>query len=118
MMKHLTLVDRVAVKATGRRGGSGPLTLGQINVAEWVGPAEHDFDAIVDYILHLPRAVSLADVFEALAVLVARYETLRTRFEFEPELRQHVSQTGELPVEIYEFDPGAYPDWATFSGPG
>src|SRR4051812_41995979 len=101
-MEHLTLVDRVAVKTTGRRGAVGPLTLGQINVAQWVGTGVHEFDAIVDFVLHLPKAVALTDVLESLAVLVGRYESLRTTFEFEPQLLQRVAQTAELPVDIYE----------------
>jgi hypothetical protein len=117
-MDHLTLTDRMVVKATGPRGGSGPLTLGQLNVAQWVGPGEHCFEAIIDCVLHLPRAATLTGVLDALAELVARHESLRTRFEFEPELRQHVSRTGELPVDIYEFDPDVYPDSAAFSGEG
>jgi hypothetical protein len=117
-MDHLTLIDHVVVKATGDRDGSGPLTLGQLNVAQWVGPGEHCFAAVLDCVLHLPRAATLTGVLDALAELVARHESLRTRFEFEPEPRQHVSRTGELPVDVYEFDQDAYPDSAAFSGAG
>lgn len=117
-MDHLTLTDRVIVKATGRRGGSGPLTLGQLNVAQWVGPGEHCYDAVIDSVLHLPGGLTLADVLDALAELVARHESLRTRFEFSPELRQIVSRTGELPVDVYEFDPDVYPDSAILSEEG
>jgi hypothetical protein len=109
-MDHLTLVDRVVVKATGLRGGLGPLTLGQLSLAEWVGEDDHTIFAGVDLVLHLPEAATLADVTEALTVLVARHESLRTRFVIEPELRQDVAQTGELPVDVYEFDPDVYRD--------
>ncbi len=114
-MDGLTLLDSTRVTGTGQRAGSGPLTLGQNNVAQWVGDKEHDFFAIIDLVLHLPGAVSLANILDGLAGLVGRHESLRTRFVLEPESRQHVMRSGELPVDVYEVDPATYPELRQFS---
>jgi hypothetical protein len=108
-MDDLRLVDRIQVKGTGVRSGSGALTLGQLNVAQWVGDRDHDFFAVIDLVLHLPKAVSLDDVTDSFALLMARHESLRTKFTLGPEPRQHIALTGEFPLEIYEYDPEAYP---------
>ncbi|HEX6686256.1 MAG TPA: hypothetical protein VF062_26020 [Candidatus Limnocylindrales bacterium] len=108
-MDDLRLVDRIQVEATGLRSGSGALTLGQLNVAKWVGDTDHNYFAIIDLVLHLPRSVTLDDLAEAFSLLMARNESLRTRFTLGPEPRQHVALTGEFPVDIYEYDPAAYP---------
>ena len=79
-MDDLRLVDRIQVKATGLRSGSGALTLGQLNAAQWIGDKDHDFFAIIDLILHLPKSVTLEDLVEAFALLIARHESLRTKF--------------------------------------
>ena len=63
----------------------GPLTLGQNNVAQWVGDKDHDFFAVIDMVLHLPGAVSLANILDGLAGLVGLHESLRTRFVLEPD---------------------------------
>lgn len=114
-MDGLTLLDSTGVTGTGQRAGSGPLTLGQQNVAQWVGDKDHNFFAIVDLVLHLPGAVSLANVLDGLAGLVGRHESLRTRFVLEPEPRQHIMRSGDLPVDIYEVNLASYPEFRRFS---
>jgi ABC-2 type transport system ATP-binding protein len=103
-MESLTLVDRILVKATGTRGGSGPLTLGQINAMEWIGDRDHDYFAIIDIILPLPGPTTMDDIVEAMTVLLARHESLRSRLLTEPEPHQVVAQTGELYIDVYDVD--------------
>ncbi len=108
-MDDLKLVDRIQVKGTGLRSGSGTLTLGQLNVAQWVGDWDHNYFAVIDLVLHLPNSVTLDDLTEAFSFLIARNESLRTRFTLGTEPRQHIALSGELPIDIYEYDPAVYP---------
>lgn len=119
------------VRFAGRRGGEGPLTLGQANTLQWVGdPAL--YTRMIEWTLTLPAGATLDDITAALSVLIGRHESLRTTYPDgggpdDTELSrglaavtgvasggdgsgkatsggpvQRVSQAGELPVEVYQ----------------
>src|ERR1700728_4601703 len=77
---RLTPVRSVPVEFAGERAGEGPLTLGQLNVYAWVSGTVDDLYAILRAELPVPGAVSVDDVAGAVAVLIARHESLRTTY--------------------------------------
>ena len=121
----LVLTDRMRVPFTGSRGGDGPLTIVQATALTWViSPAFPT--RMMDWPLSLPAGTTLADISAALGVLMARHETLRTRYPLDPsaparqdgqaspvrclanggivmpESRcQRVDRSGELYVDVY-----------------
>jgi hypothetical protein len=121
----LVLTDHVRVPFTGSRGGDGPLTIVQATGLTWViSPA---FPArMIEWPFYLPAGTSLAGISAALQVLMARYESLRTRYPLDPaapdrqdgkaapsrclanggivmpESRcQRVERSGELLIDVY-----------------
>src|SRR6202035_478012 len=89
-----TPVRSIPVEFTGERAGEGPLTLGQLNVYEWVsGPPDHVY-AILCAELPVPGVVSVDDVAGAVAVLIARHESLRTTYVPGAPPRQRVAAGG------------------------
>src|SRR5712671_4409345 len=77
---RLTPVRSIPVEFTGERAGEGPLTLGQLNVYEWVSGTPDHVYAILCAELPVPGVVSVDDVAGAVAVLIARHESLRTTY--------------------------------------
>src|ERR1700732_1482038 len=77
---RLTPVGSIPVEFTGERAGEGPLTLGQLNVYAWVSGTVDDLYAILRAELPVQGVVSIDDVAEAAAVLIARHESLRTTY--------------------------------------
>jgi hypothetical protein len=106
-MDGLTLVDRIYVKYAGEREGEAPLTLGQLNVHDWIRDADRSYFGVVKLILNLPEGCTLDDITESFAILAARHESLRTAFPPGDPLRQRVAGSGELPIDIYAVDDGA-----------
>jgi hypothetical protein len=101
---RLTPVRSIPVEFTGERGGEGPLTLGQLNVYAWVSGTPDDLYAILRAELPVPAVVSVGDVAEATAVLIARHESLRTTYvpgeqPGEPP-RQRVAAAGVQLLEV------------------
>ena len=76
---RLTPVRPIPVEFTGGRAGEGPLTLGQLNMYNWLSQVPDHIYAILCAELPVPAtAVSVGEVAEVVAVLIARYESLRT----------------------------------------
>ena len=92
------------VPFSGERAGDGPLTLGQISTLGWVTNVSF-YTRMIEWPLALPAGITLADVGAALAVLLARHESLRTCYP-EPaaggERCQRVLRSGEATVDVYE----------------
>ena len=71
---RLTPVRSVPVQFTGERGGEGPLTLGQYAINTWLSHIpDHAYLALFAE-LPVPAMVSVAEVAEVIAVLIARHE--------------------------------------------
>lgn len=80
-----------------------PLTFGQanaINVFQRVPPEYHAERNLVQ-LCRIPSTRTLAEVRDALRLLVERHEALRTRFDLtEGKRRQVVDPAGDLPVDV------------------
>ncbi|MCW6005996.1 hypothetical protein K1W54_15620 [Micromonospora sp. CPCC 205371] len=83
---------------------AGPPTLGQLNVAQWLQTEPGAYHATVGGELNVPAGARLDDVAEALAILLARHETLRTSFAETEPATQHVAPAGALIVDVYDID--------------
>src|ERR1700734_1919449 len=109
---RLTPVRSVPVEFAGERAGEGPLTLGQLNVYAWVSGTVDDLYAILRAELPVPGAVSVDDVAGAVAVLIARHESLRTPYVpgyVPPEPpRQRVAAAGVQLLEICSLGEGQW----------
>src|SRR6202021_2830878 len=77
---RLTPMRSIPVEFTGKRAGEGPLTLGQLGMYMWLSDVPDHVYAFLCVELPVPAAVSVDDVAEAIAVLIARHESLRTPF--------------------------------------
>jgi hypothetical protein len=109
---RLTPMRPIPVEFSGDRAGEGPLTLGQLNVYAWVSRLPEQFYAILRVELPVPAMVSVDDVAQAAAVLIARHESLRTTYvpgylPGEPA-RQRVTAAGIQPLEICSLGEGQW----------
>jgi hypothetical protein len=105
---RLTPMRQVPVEFTGARAGEGPLTLGQLDVYNWLSQAPDHFYAILCAELPVPAVVSAGDVAEATAVLIARYESLRTTYVRGEEPRQRVAAAGVQLLEVCSLGEGQW----------
>ncbi|MFI9007917.1 hypothetical protein ACIGNX_11870 [Actinosynnema sp. NPDC053489] len=105
---RLTPVDPVPVAFSGRRAGEGPLTLGQLNTAQWLKLTPDHANAVLCVELPVPGGVKVEDVAEVVSVLVARHEALRTSYVFEEPPRQVVAASGVVMVEVCSLGEGAW----------
>src|SRR6266404_1667701 len=101
---RLTPVRSIPVEFTGERAGEGPLTLGQLDVCNWLSQTPDQLYAILCVELPVPAVVSVDDVAAAAAVLIARHESLRTTYvpgeqPGEPP-RQRVAAAGVQLLEV------------------
>src|ERR1700720_327941 len=101
---RLTPMRSIPVEFTGDRAGEGPLTLGQLNIHNWLSQTPDHVYAILCAELPVPGVVSVDDVAEATGVLIARHESLRTTYvpgyvPGEPP-RQRVSAAGVQLLEV------------------
>jgi hypothetical protein len=97
---RLTPVRSIPVEFAGERAGEGPLTLGQLDVYAWVSMIPDHFYAILCVELPVPAAVSVDDVAEATAALIARHEILRTTYVPGEQPRQRVTAAGVQLLEV------------------
>ncbi|WP_367128739.1 hypothetical protein [Saccharothrix sp. HUAS TT1] len=105
---RLTPLDPVPIAFAGERGGEGPVTLGQLNTMQWLKLTPDHFNAVLCVELPVPDGVSVADVVESTAVLVARHEGLRTTYVGGEHPRQVVAATGELPLHVCSLGAGEW----------
>jgi hypothetical protein len=100
----LTRQAPVPVHFSGGIARQGPLTLGQLNILEWMTrPAELLYQAISCGI-GLPEAAHVEDLTDSLSILIARHEALRTAFVVGPRPCQRVASGGTLMVDVYSVE--------------
>ena len=105
---RLTPVRTVPVEFTGERAGEGPLTLSQLNIYLWLSQAPDRFYALLCAELPVPPVVSVDDVAEAVAALIARHESLRTSFVGGEQPRQRVAAAGVQLLEVCSLGEGQW----------
>src|SRR5579859_1666499 len=105
---RLTLVRSVPVDFAGERSGEGPLTLGQLDTYNWLIQNPDQLYVILCVEFPVPAVASVDDVAEAIAVLIARYETLRTIFVPGEPPRQRVAAAGVQLLEVCSLGPGSW----------
>src|ERR1700678_731967 len=105
---RLTPMRSITFESTGERAGEGPLTLGQLNIYNWLSQAPDHVYSILCVELPVPALVFVSDVAEATAVLIARHESLRTTYVPGEQPRQRVAAAGVQPLEIYSLDEGQW----------
>ncbi|TDC41576.1 hypothetical protein E1166_11130 [Micromonospora sp. KC213] len=111
MMSSPMVKDRLEIAFAGQRAGEGPLTCGQRNTWQWMRMDLSNPMGTLQWILPVPAGVHVTDVVEAVSILLARHESLRTMFhERDGELLQHVLRTGVLTAEMHHVDAAADPD--------
>jgi hypothetical protein len=104
----LTRPRTVPVAFAGRRAAEGPLTLGQLNIMDWLNGSPDHVNATLRVELEVPAGVSVGDVVETFAVLLSRHEGLRTSYVGGERPRQRVAAAGELMLEIHALDDGRW----------
>jgi len=105
---RLTPLRSVPVEFAGERAGEGALTLGQLNIYNWVSASPDDIYAILCVELPLPAAVSVEDVAEATGALITRHESLRTSYVPGEQPRQRVAAAGVQLLEICSLGDGQW----------
>ena len=103
---RLTPIRSIPVEFTGERAGEGPLTLGQLDLYNWVTP--DDLYAILCAELPVPATASADDVAEAAAALIARHESLRTTYVPGEQPRQRVAAAGVQLLEVCSLGEGLW----------
>jgi hypothetical protein len=105
---RLTPLRSVPVEFAGERAGEAPLTVGQLNIYGWVSVAPDDLYAILRVELPVPAKVSVGTVAEAIGVLIARHESLRTSYLAGDPPRQRVAAAGVQMLEVCSLGPGQW----------
>jgi hypothetical protein len=105
---RLTPVPSIPVEFTGKRAGEGPLTLGQLNMYVWLSRAPDHPYGILCVELPVPALVSVDDVTVAVAVLIARHESLRTTYLPGEPPRQRVAAAGVQLLEVCSLGAGQW----------
>jgi hypothetical protein len=105
---RLTPMRSIPVTFAGDRAGEGPLTLGQLNVYAWVSRTPDDVYAILRVELPVPAVVSVDDVAQAAAALIARHESLRTTYLPGEQPRQRVTANGVQLLEVCSLGEGRW----------
>jgi hypothetical protein len=98
----------VPIEFTGQRAGEGPLTLGQLDVYTWASAAPDVIYATLYVELPVPAVVSVDDVAEAAATLIARHESLRTTYLPGEQPRQRVAASGIQMLEVLSLGEGQW----------
>jgi hypothetical protein len=101
---RLTAPQPVAVPFTGERAAEKPMTLGQLNILEWLSGAPGHPYATLGAELAVSGDVRVADVVETIAVLLARHESLRTRYRDGDPPTQRVLDSGVLMLGVCSTD--------------
>jgi hypothetical protein len=106
--QRLTPVRSIPVEFTGKRASEGPLTLGQLDLYTWLSQNPDHLYAILCVELPVPAVVSVDDVAEAVAVLIARHESLRTTYLPGEPPRQRVAASGVQLLEVCSLGEGQW----------
>ncbi|GAA2623472.1 condensation domain-containing protein [Dactylosporangium fulvum] len=109
-MVQLTHLDPVPVRFQGWRAATGPLTVGQRNIAKWLTDAPQAPAAVLDQCFGIPPGTAVADVIECFAVLLCRHEGLRSRFVLGVPGAQRVLSAGEVAMAVHRVDDDATPE--------
>jgi hypothetical protein len=104
----VTVAERIVVPFEGDGAGVGELAWGQQEI--WSAMRRQESWLPVGGWLPLPAGTTVDDMVAELRYLVSRHQSMRTRLRFEPdgEVRQVVSGSGELVLEVVDAD-GADP---------
>jgi hypothetical protein len=105
---RLIPVRPVLVEFTGERAGEGPLTLGQLAHYNWLSRQPGHAHAMLRVELPVPAVVSVDDVAEAAAALIARHESLRTTYVPGEHPRQRVAAAGVQLLEVCSLGEGQW----------
>src|SRR5271154_5089008 len=106
---RLTPVRSIPVEFAGERAGEGPLTLGQLDMYNWLSQVPDHIYAILCAELQVPATVvSVDEVAEAVAVLFARHESLRTAYVPGEQPRQRVAAAGVHLLEVCSLGEGQW----------
>ena len=105
---RLAVQDTVQVAVTGTREAEGPLTLGQVNIAQWLSNVPDHFYSTLCVELPVPPGVTVDDVVATLAVLGARHEVLRTSYDLTGDRRQLVAASGTLRLDVCALGEGSW----------
>lgn len=97
----LELAEPLRVPFAGRRSGDGPLTMGQASTLGWVTDSAF-YTRMIEWPLTVPSRTTLNDIAAAMAILIARHESLRTTFPAARPPVQRVARAGELVIDVYE----------------
>ncbi len=105
---RLTPVRSIPVEFTGERAGEGPLTMGQLDIYNWLSQTPDHLYATLCVELPVPALVSVDDVAGAAAMLVARHESLRTTYLPGAQPRQRVAAGGVHLLEVCSLGEGQW----------
>jgi hypothetical protein len=100
--------ERLLVEFSGEGSGVADLSWGQREI--WAAMVRQETWLPIGTVRPLPPGTTVADVAAELRFLMSRYQPARTRLRCDPDgVRQVVSESGELTLEIVDADPGADP---------
>jgi hypothetical protein len=105
---RLTPMRSIPVEFTGERAGEGPLTLGQLDLYNWLSQDPDPLYVILCVELPVLAVVSVDDVAEAVGVLIARHESLRTTCVPGEQPRQRVEAGGVQLLEVCSLGEGQW----------
>ncbi|HJY93914.1 MAG TPA: hypothetical protein VJ371_03120, partial [Streptosporangiaceae bacterium] len=105
---RLTPMRSIPVEFTGERAGEGPLTLGQLDLYDWLSENPDHLYVILCVELPVPAVVSVGDAAEAAAALIARHESLRTTYVPGEPPRQRVAAVGVQLLEVCSLGEGQW----------
>jgi hypothetical protein len=105
---RLTPMRSILVEFAGERAGEGPFTLGQLDLYNWLSLTPDHLYARLCVELPVPAMVSVDDVAEAAAVLIARHESLRTTYLPGKPPLQRVAADGIQPLEVCSLGEGQW----------
>jgi hypothetical protein len=96
------------LSSRGERTGEGSLTLGQLNIHNWLSNSPDHFYAMLCAELSVPAVASVEDVAKATAVLIGRHESLRTTYPPGEPPRQRVAAVGVQLLEVCSLGQGQW----------
>jgi hypothetical protein len=105
---RLTPMRSIPVEFAGERAGEGTLTLGQLDVYNWLSHNPDHLYVILCVELPVSTGVSAGDVAEATAALIVRHESLRTTYVPGEPPRQRVAAAGVQLLEVCSLGEGQW----------